>query len=150
MVAWAVDAKLQLAFDAPVTQAMVRTVPCHGGEIIRDGPNCAHGRRTCAARNGEVAVGADRAGPRGRTVRGDSRVTPRASAVDAVGQGSELGGNEDDGRERPERMARGSIPLRGRRTRLGVGSLLDRPRLRGRLGRAQLLDPLRSCMAWSV
>src|SRR5260370_19641749 len=33
VIARAVDAKLQLAFDAPVTQAMVRTVPCHGGSV---------------------------------------------------------------------------------------------------------------------
>src|SRR5260370_6812326 len=34
MGALAIDAKLQLAFDAAITQAMVRTVPSHGGEII--------------------------------------------------------------------------------------------------------------------
>jgi ribosomal-protein-serine acetyltransferase len=33
MIAWALDAKLQLAFDAPVTQAMVRTAPGHGGSV---------------------------------------------------------------------------------------------------------------------
>jgi RimJ/RimL family protein N-acetyltransferase len=33
MVARAIDAKLQLAFDAPVTQAMVRTAPSHGGRV---------------------------------------------------------------------------------------------------------------------
>src|SRR5216683_4036370 len=33
MVARAIDAKLQLAFDATVTQAMVRTAPSHGGRV---------------------------------------------------------------------------------------------------------------------
>jgi hypothetical protein len=33
MVARALDAKLQLALDAPVAQAMVRTAPSHGGRV---------------------------------------------------------------------------------------------------------------------